>query len=57
MTFATSDLGTVFLPAMADAERRSYLWVPKAWLEKKEHWPKADDPGVAAAAPLPEGAC
>ena len=32
----------VFLPAMADAERRSYLWVPMAWLEVAEHWPSVD---------------
>jgi hypothetical protein len=32
----------VFLPAMADAERRSYLWVPMAWLEQREHWPSEE---------------
>ena len=29
-----------FLPAMADAERRSYMWVPPAWLEEPSNWPK-----------------
>jgi hypothetical protein len=33
----------IFLPRMAEAERRGHFWVPMAWLEVEANWPKVDD--------------